>query len=230
MTELLAYLDAHPWAMWTVGTIVAGLFSLLMSKRSQIDAWAESNPRVAGVMKLLRGFGVDPWLIAQGVMLIVAKRLPATSLEPKTRRSLPPLPLLVLCFVAFILVRCAAAKPIPDDPAARAAHFADAVRKAVKAKEDAKRFYVAAEQRGDDAIRELCSSFIFTRPFAPASITADDVVVLCAGYLVTPEPAKLEPPPPPAPEPELLPLEDTDAGATVGAPSGSSAAPEAPAP
>jgi hypothetical protein len=104
MTEFLGYLDAHPWAMWTVGTIVAGLFSLLMSKRSQIDAWAESNPRVAGVMKLLRGLGVDPWLIAQGVMLIVAKRLPAT--KPTSR--LPPLTVITLVLACLGVSGCAA--------------------------------------------------------------------------------------------------------------------------
>jgi hypothetical protein len=104
MNEFLAYLDAHPWAMWTVGTAVAGLFSLLMSKRSQIDAWAESNPRVAGVMKLLRGLGVDPWLIAQGLMLIVAKRLPAT----KPTGRLPPLTVIALALVCLGVSGCAA--------------------------------------------------------------------------------------------------------------------------
>lgn len=118
----------------------------------------------------------------------------------------------VVVVVAALIAGCASTKPIPTDPAARAAHFADAIRKAVKTKEDAKRFYIAAEQRGDDAIRELCSSFIFARPYAPASLTADDVVTICAEYLVTPEPAKLEEPAPPPPEPVPVPEVVPDAG------------------
>jgi hypothetical protein len=54
-----------------------GLVSLLLAKRSQIDAWAESNPRLAGTLKLLRALGLDPWMALQSLSLIVRGKLPA---------------------------------------------------------------------------------------------------------------------------------------------------------
>jgi hypothetical protein len=54
-----------------------GLVSLVLARRSQIDAWAESRPRVAGVLKLVRGLGLDPWLVVQSASLIVRGKLPA---------------------------------------------------------------------------------------------------------------------------------------------------------
>jgi hypothetical protein len=197
MTQFLAYLDAHPWALWAVGTIVAGVFSLILSRRSQIDAWAESNPRIAGVMKLLRGMGIDPWLVVQGLMLIVTKRLPAPP-APKTSRP-PLLPLLLVC-VAVLLVGCASAKPIPEDPAGRAQYFADAVVDAVEAKERAKAVALQYEAHADDGIRRICSELVTYRALLGRDELAE-VDAACRGYLSTPEPAKLEPPPAPEPAP-----------------------------
>lgn len=56
--------------------LVAGAISLVLSHQSQIDAWAERNPRLAGVMKLLRSLGLDPFMLLQSVSLIVRKKLP----------------------------------------------------------------------------------------------------------------------------------------------------------
>jgi hypothetical protein len=63
----------------TVGfLLVYVLLMVAFGHRSQIDAWCERNPRVAGVVKLIRGtLPFDPWLIVQGLALIVLKRLPA---------------------------------------------------------------------------------------------------------------------------------------------------------
>lgn len=62
---------------------VVGLFILYIllmvavGHRSQIDAWCERNPRRAGVLKLIRGVcPADPWLIVQGLALLILKRLP----------------------------------------------------------------------------------------------------------------------------------------------------------
>jgi hypothetical protein len=52
------------------------LINWLFGRRSQIDAWCLANPYTAGVLKIFRGFGHDPWQILQGVSLIVRKRLP----------------------------------------------------------------------------------------------------------------------------------------------------------
>lgn len=86
--------------------LASGLLSLAFSYKSQINAWAESKPRVAGVMKIIRGVGPDPWIILQGIYLIVRGRLP-----PALRRddidTLPPPPkpptfggLAMLCLLA----------------------------------------------------------------------------------------------------------------------------------
>jgi hypothetical protein len=61
-----------PYALW----LAAGLLSLLLSHKSQVDAWAEKNPRTAGLMKLLRSLGLDPWMLVQGLALLVRGRLP----------------------------------------------------------------------------------------------------------------------------------------------------------
>jgi hypothetical protein len=82
LNQALAWLDAHRSALY----LLAGLLSFLVAHRSQVDAWAEKNPRVAGLMKLLRGAGIDPWLILQGLSLVLLKRLP----KPKDPPSTPP--------------------------------------------------------------------------------------------------------------------------------------------
>jgi hypothetical protein len=107
MTQLLDYVTAHPWLLW----LVAGVLSLVLSRRSQIDAYAEMHPRVAGIMKLLRSLGLDPWMLLQSLSLIVRGRLP----EPppvKSTRKLPPLVVIgLLCFVLALAQACANWKP-----------------------------------------------------------------------------------------------------------------------
>jgi hypothetical protein len=80
MEPLLAYLSAHPWSLW----LMLGVISLLLSKQSQIDSWANAHPRVAGFMKLLRGLGLDPFLLLQSLSLLLRGRLPD---PPKTKDS-----------------------------------------------------------------------------------------------------------------------------------------------
>jgi hypothetical protein len=70
--QILDYITAHPWAGW----LLLGALSLLVSRKSQIDAWAEKNPRAAGAMKLLRSLGIDPWMLVQSLTLIFRGRLP----------------------------------------------------------------------------------------------------------------------------------------------------------
>lgn len=72
------YLVTYGPTVKVVGLFV--LYILLMvalGHRSQIDAWCERNPRRAGVLKLIRGICPgDPWLIVQGLALLILKRLP----------------------------------------------------------------------------------------------------------------------------------------------------------
>jgi hypothetical protein len=64
--------DLLPYALW----LAAGVLSLVLARRSQIDTWAEQNPRLAGALKLLRSLGLDPWMLVQGLALLVRGRLP----------------------------------------------------------------------------------------------------------------------------------------------------------
>lgn len=60
-------------------TIIAALFTvnLLLGKRSQIDGWAERNPRAAATMKFLRAVGIDPWMLLQSASLALTGKLPS---------------------------------------------------------------------------------------------------------------------------------------------------------
>lgn len=92
MGQFLDYLSAHPWILW----LAFGLLSLVLSKRSQVDAWAEAHPRVAGVLKLLRSVGLDPWMLLQSLSLLIRGRLPDPPQPKATSKRPPPLVLLVL--------------------------------------------------------------------------------------------------------------------------------------
>lgn len=89
--QALDFLTANPWAGW----LALGLISLILSKKSQVDAWAESKPRVAGVMKILRGLGLDPFVLLQGFSLLVRGRLPEppkAEVKPKAAPAPEPNP------------------------------------------------------------------------------------------------------------------------------------------
>lgn len=40
---------------------VTGVANLLLSNKSQVELWAETHPKLAAAMKLLRAIGLDPW-------------------------------------------------------------------------------------------------------------------------------------------------------------------------
>jgi len=114
MDQFLKWASAHPAGSGVLLYLAFGLLALLAGKRSQIDAWVEEHPRLAGVMKILRGVGLDPWLPIQGITLLVFGRLPKfMGVTPK----LPP-PLVLLAFMPALAaltggVACAAAPPPP---------------------------------------------------------------------------------------------------------------------
>lgn len=55
---------------------ITGAANLALSYRSQIETWAEANPRAAALQKLLRAIGLDPWNLVSAVSLWAKKRLP----------------------------------------------------------------------------------------------------------------------------------------------------------
>lgn len=100
MQNLLDLIRAN-WLYVAIGLLYLGLHWAL-TRRSQIDAWCNKHPRVAGVMKIVRGLGIDPWLIAQGLTLLFKGRLPVgySTLADKI------LKVLAASSVALMLVGC----------------------------------------------------------------------------------------------------------------------------
>jgi hypothetical protein len=67
---------------WLLATALVNL----IAHKSQVNSWCEKNPKLAAVLKIMRGMGCDPWLLIQGLCLAVIGRLPA-----KLRELIPVL-------------------------------------------------------------------------------------------------------------------------------------------
>lgn len=107
-----------------VGLYLAlGVLNALIAKRSQIDAWAEANPRAAALLKMMRALGFDPWLAVQSLTLALKGRLPLAlksppEVEPVTKDPPVPFPppppvgpaILLLLLVALSQQACSAAR------------------------------------------------------------------------------------------------------------------------
>lgn len=114
VTSWLTSLPIPIWGVW----LLTGLLVLLLTKKSQVDEWAQEHPRIAGLMKTLRGIGLDPWIIAQGLCLIFLGRLPnwvQSAAEPVVKPPKPPVALMLV--LALLLLRCSSApvKPPCDE-------------------------------------------------------------------------------------------------------------------
>lgn len=72
---------------------ITSVLNALLARRSQIDTWAEANPKRAAALKLLRGIGLDPWMIVQALALWFKGRLPHAVRNGSVR---PPPPFVVL--------------------------------------------------------------------------------------------------------------------------------------
>lgn len=104
-----------------VGLYLAlGILNALIAKRSQIDAWAEANPRAAALLKMMRALGLDPWMALQSLTLLVKGRLPLALKgrqdEPPRVTPIPPpatgpVALFVIAFVALTQQACSSAAP-----------------------------------------------------------------------------------------------------------------------
>lgn len=72
--------------------MITGLLNLLIARKSQVDAWAESNPRWAALFKLFRSLGIDPWMFIQSLALFFSGKLPkSVKSEPEKKPNIPPL-------------------------------------------------------------------------------------------------------------------------------------------
>lgn len=56
--------------------LLTGIINLAFAYKSQIEAWAESNPRLASLLKLSRALGFDPWNLLSSLKLLASKKLP----------------------------------------------------------------------------------------------------------------------------------------------------------
>lgn len=158
MENLLAYLSANPWALW----LAAGALSLVLSRRSQIDSWAEAHPRVAGALKLLRSLGLDPWMLLQSISLIIRGRLPEPPATKPTSK-LPPLTVVTLALVCLGLSSCANWKPAARTANDLAADFCA---------------LTVSELQGisvDDALETACDTHAKVKPFLDELLRAQQV-------------------------------------------------------
>lgn len=117
MDQVTAWAASQP--LW-VCYLLLGVLALIFSRKSQVDAWVEANPRIGGFMKTLRGLGLDPWVIVQGLCLIFLGRLPKMP-DVKPKAKLPPpfaLILLVMvvgyCTAVGAILSCASLPPPPS--------------------------------------------------------------------------------------------------------------------
>jgi len=73
--------------------IVYVVLMTVVGRKSQIDAWCMKNPRWAGLIKVVRGICPgDPFLLIQGLALIVFKRMP-TAYQTLVTTIVPPAPI-----------------------------------------------------------------------------------------------------------------------------------------
>jgi hypothetical protein len=116
MDQVTAWIAARPlWFCY----LLFGVLALLLARKSQVDAWVEAHPRIGGIMKALRGAGLDPWLIVQGICLIVLGRLPKkpvidTKPKPPSALALLLLSLGLALSVATLQPACSSLPPPPS--------------------------------------------------------------------------------------------------------------------
>ncbi len=72
---------------------LSAVLNFIAGHKSQVDGWAERRPYLAALLKVLRGFGLDPWMLIQAATLATKKRLPL-SMQPDVPSPviLPPIP------------------------------------------------------------------------------------------------------------------------------------------
>jgi hypothetical protein len=114
ITNWLTSLTSSTLGQFAILYVASALLSLLLGRRSQVDAWAEKHPRIAAALKLMRAVGLDPWLALQSLSLAVKGRLPKPPADQDDDDKTPPdggKPVHVfLTLVALAFVGCSAAQ------------------------------------------------------------------------------------------------------------------------
>jgi hypothetical protein len=114
LNDLLTF-DWKHLALLVLAALITGVWNLCVAKKTQIDEWSESKPRIAGALKIVRGLGLDPWVIWQGVVLIALGRLPnytkqslddlnGGTIKPPSKPKPPILPLLMVGVLLGLMV------------------------------------------------------------------------------------------------------------------------------
>jgi hypothetical protein len=67
----------HQHLMWIAYGILYLAIQMVLTRKSQIDAWCEANPKRASLMKAIRSLCPDPWMMLQALALLFRGRLPA---------------------------------------------------------------------------------------------------------------------------------------------------------
>jgi hypothetical protein len=132
----LAQDNPRGFALLALYLVLSGLVSGLLARRSQVDAWAESRPRLAGALKLLRSVGLDPWIFVQGVSLLFRGKFPdklkaaqaeaKAKAEPKRNDTIKPPPPRppstppLVAMLCLLLLSCGGSQPQPNAVAALA--------------------------------------------------------------------------------------------------------------
>lgn len=99
--------------------LITGIFNAIFAHKSQINAWAEANPRLAGLLKITRAIGLDPAHLWAAGALIVKGRLPKVQTEPVDDKlddttHFGPVALLLFLGLSVHQQGCAS-KPLPCD-------------------------------------------------------------------------------------------------------------------
>jgi hypothetical protein len=202
ITQLVALAKAHAWTTLLLHGALA-LILLAVARRSQIDSWAECNPKIAGVLKILRGLGIDPWLVLSGLSLLIRGRLPATKDDSKK----PPsggaggLVGFAICVIAALAIGCASIPPQFKDVANEAG-----ARTAVMTACSLGHSY-DGKVSAATAVVEICSKQEYAEPWIELTKQIADLVKAQRKGLA--RPAKEEPvEPTPAPAPPPKPIEE----------------------
>ena len=80
-------LFSKEWLVLLAWAALSGLLNLLVSEKSRIDEWSEKRPRLAAMLHLIRGLGIDPWMLLSALSLLVKKQLPSAVKKDSDERK-----------------------------------------------------------------------------------------------------------------------------------------------
>lgn len=112
---------ALPVGAYLALQIFASLVSLAFARKTQVETWVASHPRATFILRIVRAFGVDPWLLAKAWKGLADSRPPTGVPSGLVRLVYRVRAWLGLLAFALLLVRCQPAKAPTANEAATAA-------------------------------------------------------------------------------------------------------------